>query len=139
MVVDDDGSILNNTKKLCGLPVEDTSFDLDILLHINSAFSTLNDLGIGPSDGFEIVGDDTTWADFLGINAKRYSSVKSYIYLKVRMLWDPPATSFLLQAQEKMVTEFEWRLNVRRELLEWVDPMGDVSEDDELVLDGGAP
>lgn len=133
-----DSSILTDVKKMCGLDEDDTSFDLDILIHINSVFSTLNDLGVGPSDGFMIEDDTATWASFLGVGF-RFVAIKSYIYLKVRMLWDPPGTSFLLAAQEKMINEFEWRLNTRRELTDWVDPTGDIPEEDDLVLDGGLP
>lgn len=132
-------AILTDVKKMCGIGEDDTSFDLDILIHINSVFSTLNDLGIGPTDGFAIEDDTATWADFLGSGAPRYIAIKSYIYLKVRLLFDPPGTSFLLAATEKMITEFEWRLNTRRELTDWVDPSGDIPEEDELVLDGGFP
>lgn len=135
-----DNSILNDVKKMCGLPAEDTSFDLDILIHINSTFTTLKDLGVGPSLGFAIEDTTATWADFLGSAAvSDFVSIKSYIYLKVRMLFDPAATSFLLGAQEKMITEFEWRLNARREITEWVDPTGEVPESEDLVLDGGPP
>lgn len=132
-------SILTSTKKILGIPEADTTFDLDILIHINSVFSTLTQLGIGPDTGFGIEDKITTWDAFLGGNP-RIASVKTYMYLKVRLYFDPPGTSFVIGAMEKQVEELEWRLNVEREHLGWVDPFTQIDiDEDELVLDGGAP
>lgn len=114
-------SILNGTKKVLGLDPSYTVFDVDIQMHINSVFSTLTQLGIGPIDGFMIEGADTEWSAFLE-NDFRLNSVKSYMYLRVRMLFDPPPTSFLIDAQDKQIKELEWRLNVTREGDSWTDP-----------------
>lgn len=110
-------SILTSTKRVLGLSENDTSFDLDIVTHINAAFSTLNQLGVGPEDGFFIENNTSEWAD-LGLPANQLHSVKSYIYLKVRMYFDPPTTSYHINAMKEQITELEWRLNVFREVLQ---------------------
>lgn len=108
-------SILTSTKKILGIDKSYTAFDLDIIIHINSVFSTLNQLGIGPDNGFMIEDEAATWHDFLHDADPRYNSVKTYMFLRVRMLFDPPATSFHIQALNEQVKELEWRLNVLRE------------------------
>ena len=114
-------SILTSTKKILGLSPDYTVFDQDIITHINSAFSTLTQLGIGSADGFAIEDDVPTWANYLGEESK-IDSVKTYVYLKVRQLFDPPQTSYLISAMEKQIQELEWRLNVHREETGWTDP-----------------
>jgi hypothetical protein len=107
-------SILNSTQKILGIDAAYTAFDVDIITHINSAFSTLNQLGIGPVDGFMIIDETTTWDLFLEYDP-RINSVKSYVYLRVRLLFDPPTTSYLITAMKEQMQELEWRLNVVRE------------------------
>ena len=114
-------SILNSIKKILGLDPLYTAFDLDILMHINTVFTTLNQLGIGPENGFAIEDDQATWVSFLGTDP-RFNSVKTYVYLRVRMLFDPPTTSYLISAMKEQVSELEWRLNVQRESDSWIDP-----------------
>lgn len=115
-------SILDSTKKILGIEADYTAFDVDITTHINSAFSTLTQLGVGPAEGFAIADKNDVWGDFLG-DDPRLNSVKSYVYLRVRMLFDPPGTSFLLDALKQQVKEYEWRLNVTREEDGWTDPL----------------
>lgn len=105
-------SILTSIKKMLGIPETDTAFDEDILVHINSAFMTLNQLGVGPGDVYSIENSTPTWIDFL-TDSVMYSGVKTYIYLKVKVVFDPPGTSFLLDAMQKQIQELEWRLNVQ--------------------------
>lgn len=107
-------SILDSTKKVLGLDSAYTAFDQDVMMHINSVFSTLHQLGIGPDNGFMIENKVPTWTQYLGPD-KNLNSVKSYVYLKVRLLFDPPATSFAIAAMEKQIEELEWRINVHRE------------------------
>ena len=107
-------SILDSTKKILGLDPEYDVFDVDIISHINSAFFTLNQLGVGPSEGFMIVDDAATWSEYLG-GQINLNAVKTYVYLRVRLLFDPPQTSFAISAMEKQIQELEWRLNVHRE------------------------
>lgn len=107
-------SILNSIKKLLGLDESYTAFDLDVMLHINSVFTTLQQLGVGPVSGFSIEDASTTWDAFLGDTLPLHS-VKTYVYLKVRLVFDPPATSFAIAAFEKQAQELEWRLNVASE------------------------
>lgn len=114
-------SILISTKKILGISEDYTAFDLDIITHINTAFSTLTQLGVGPAEGFMIEDDAAVWNDFI-VDDLQYNSAKSYVFLRVRQLFDPPTTSYLITAFEKQIQELEWRLNVHREETGWVDP-----------------
>lgn len=125
-------SILNSTKKILGISEDYDVFDLDIMTHLNSAFSTLQQLGVGPIEGFMIEDDVPTWDTFLGSD-NRLNAVKTYVYLRVRLLFDPPTVGFVLTALKEQQQELEWRLNVAAETVS-----NEVTEDD-LVLDGGAP
>jgi hypothetical protein len=116
-----EASILTSTKKILGIAEDYTVFDLDIITHINSAFSTLTQLGVGPPQGFMITDATAQWDSFIA-NDSQYNPVKSYVFLRVRQLFDPPSTSYLITAVEKQIQELEWRLNVHREGLDWVDP-----------------
>lgn len=104
-------SILTSIKKLLGIPEEYNSFDPDIIMHINSVFMILNQLGVGPETCFTIEDDTATWADFLE-DPTQLQMVKSYIGLKVRLLFDPPSSSTHMSAINQAVSEFEFRLNV---------------------------
>lgn len=118
-----DNSILTSTKKVLGLAADYTAFDEDVLIHINSAFSTLTQLGIGPSTGFMIEDSSTDWSEFVDMDSDpQFSSVKSYVFLKTKMLFDPPQTSFVIDALNKQIEEMEWRLNVHREETGYTDP-----------------
>lgn len=108
-------SILISTKKILGLEADYTPFDLDVMTHINSAFSLLNQLGVGPTEGFFIEDDSALWSDFI-VPENQLHLVKTYVFLKVRILFDPPGTSFLIDAMNNQIKEFEWRLNVFREV-----------------------
>ena len=110
----DTTSILDSVKKAIGIEPSATDFDPDIIMHINSVFFTLQQLGVGPEEGFMIEDKAATWGLFFG-DSNKFNAVKSYMYLRVRMLFDPPATSFALNAIEKQITELEWRLNVQAE------------------------
>ena len=101
-------SILTSIKKLLGITEDYTHFDTDVIMHINSVFMILMQLGIGPAEGFSITGDSEVWSDFLS-DATWFESVKSYVYLKVKLIFDPPQSGTLLNAIEKQVSEFEWR------------------------------
>lgn len=104
-------SILNDVKKLLNIGESDTSFDTDILIHINTAFDTLRQLGVGPENGFEITGPSETWEDFFD-GVQEVPSTKTYIYAKVRIAFDPPSSSFVLDALKAAIAEYEWRANV---------------------------
>lgn len=116
-------SILNDIKKLLGFDPDYKVFDTDIILHINSVFSTLRQLGIGPVDSFEITDESETWADFFA-ESKNFNDVRTYVWLRVKLLFDPPPTSFAIESFKKQAEEIEWRLNVTREGVEhpWTDP-----------------
>ncbi len=114
-------SILSSTKKNLGIEPEYEAFDEDIMMHINSVFSTINQLGIGPVEGFFIQDASAVWDDFLA-DDPRYNSIKTYVFLRVRLLFDPPPTSFAIASMQEQIKELEWRLNVVREDEAWVDP-----------------
>lgn len=104
-------SILTSTKKILGIDESYEAFDLDILTHINSVFSTLAQLGVGPENGYMIEDKADLWTDFL-LDDLKINNVKTYVFLRVRLLFDPPATSFHLTALNEQIKELEWRLNV---------------------------
>ena len=107
-------SVLTTIKKLLGIEKDYTHFDNDIIMHINSALMTLNQLGVGPESPASITSEMDTWEKTLG-DLKNMEAVKTYIYLKVRMVFDPPTSSFVLDAMNKQANELEWRLNVQSE------------------------
>lgn len=116
-------SILTSTKKILNIPAELAVFDLDVMIHINSVFSFLHQLGVGPENGFQIEDATPVWSDFIGDDLGM-NMVRSYVFLKVRMLFDPPTTSFLLTAMGDQIKEFEYRISALREWnLDPVDPM----------------
>lgn len=104
-------NILESIKKMLGLDPDDESFDTEIVIYINSVFSTLYQIGASPSKGFYIVTLAETWADFLQ-GVENVAFVKNYIYLKVRLIFDPPATSFHLAAIENQIKELDFRLSI---------------------------
>lgn len=104
-------SILLTVKKMLGIAEEYHAFDLDIIIHINSVFLTLNQLGIGPERPFQIVDDSEIWSDF--VDTTEVPGVQSYVYLKTRLAFDPPTNSFLVDAIQKQIAELEWRMNVQ--------------------------
>lgn len=115
-------SILTSTKKILGLDESYTAFDLDVATHINTALSTLTQLGIGPAAGFMIEDDSADWSDFIDESDLNYSNAKTYVYLRVRLVFDPPTTSYLLAAFENQIQQLEVRMSIAREEATWVDP-----------------
>lgn len=106
-------SILTSIKKMLGIDAEYTHFDADIIMHINSVLMILTQLGVGPEEGFVIEDDTSTWVDFIPeANAAQLHAVKSYIYLKVKLIFDPPLSSAVIDSMNRQIAEFEWRLNV---------------------------
>lgn len=107
-------SILTSIKKLLGITEEYTHFDPDIIMHINSVFMVLTQLGVGPKEGFIIEDDSTYWDDFIS-NPLELQAVKSYMHYKVKLLFDPPTNPNVMEAMNRTINEFEWRLNVAAE------------------------
>lgn len=107
-------SILTSIKKLLGITEEYEHFDQDLIIHINSVFMILNQLGVGPAKTFSITDSSSIWSDFTSDNTE-IESVKTYVYLKVRMIFDPPTSSAVIEAMNRQISEFEWRLNVAAE------------------------
>lgn len=107
-------SILTSIKKLLGIAEDYEHFDQDLIIHINSVLSVLTQLGVGPSEGFSIEDENATWDDFIPKD-KRLSSIRSYVYMKVKLLFDPPLSSSVMESMNRMISEFEWRLNVAAE------------------------
>jgi hypothetical protein len=106
-----DESILISIKKLLGIAEDYNYFDQDIIMHINAALMILTQLGVGPSKGFLITDDAATWNDFIN-NTDNLGSIQSYVYMKVKLMFDPPQNSFTVDSMTKLVNELEWRLNV---------------------------
>lgn len=109
-----EASILKSTKKVLGLADSYTVFDLDIITCINASLGILSQLGIGPVGGFFIEDDTAEWDD-IGLVAEQTHMLKTYVHLRVRMLFDPPTTSYLISAMTDQIAMFEWRLSVARE------------------------
>lgn len=107
-------SILTSVKKMLGIAEEYEHFDSDIVMHINSVFMILTQLGVGPSEGFSIEDETSVWMEFVSDNS--LEAVKSYMYLKVKLLFDPPSSSAVLESTNRMISEFEWRLKEAAEL-----------------------
>lgn len=110
-------SILETIKKLIGISKDYTHFDDDLIIHINSAFSALRQIGIGPQSGFIITGYDETWEDFIE-SEQAIPIVKSYIFFKTKFSFDPPTAGTTKESYEKMLSEYEWRLLVEKETFE---------------------
>lgn len=104
-------SILTSIKRMLG-PSEDYDyFDPDLIIHINSVFMVLTQLGVGPSEGFSIKDKTTVWSDFIS-DISKFEAVKTYVYLRVKLLFDPPLTSSVMEAMKSQISELEWRMNV---------------------------
>lgn len=107
-------SILISVKKAMGIPPEHTHFDPDLIMHINSVFMILNQLGLGPDSGYSITGDTEVWSDYIS-DSEILNGVKTYMYAKVRYIFDPPTSSVAAEALKKMIDELEWRINIQKE------------------------
>lgn len=107
-------SILTSIKKMLGIAEEYTHFDADLIMHINSVFMVLTQLGVGPSTGFHIEDETSTWDEFVS-ETSNLDAVKSYMHLRVKLLFDPPTNSSVIESMNRMIGEFEWRLNVTAE------------------------
>ena len=105
-----ENSILNDVKKMLGIDSSYTHFDLDLIILINSALATLAQLGVGPAEGFSITSSDEVWSDFLE-EAMNLEMVKEYVYLKVRLIFDPPSSGGVIEAYRNEIAELEWRIN----------------------------
>lgn len=116
-----DQSILTGTKKILGLDESYTAFDPDIITHINSVFGTLNQLGVGIDTGFTIEDASAVWTDFIA-EGPMLGLIRTYVYLKVRVLFDPPTLSYLIEATNNQIKELEWRISTMREATGWTDP-----------------
>lgn len=104
-------SILTSIKKMLGITEEYTHFDTDIIMHINSVFMILNQIGVGPEEGFYIEDETKTWFDY-NKSSKDLQMIKSYMYLKVKLLFDPPASTAVMECMKQQINEFEFRLNI---------------------------
>lgn len=107
-------SILTSIKKLLGIAEEYTQFDVDIIKHINTVFMILTQMGVGPPEGFSITGADETWDNFL-TGSTNLEGVKTYVYMKVQLMFDPPTSSAKLDSANRIIGELEWRLNLAGE------------------------
>lgn len=117
-------SILLSIKKLNNVAEDYTAFDNDFMLYINSALADLNQVGIGPAEGYAIESEDDSWEDFLGSDSHRLNAVKTFVGLRVRLLFDPPASSFAIAMMEKQVEEHLWRLKAAQQDIEAEEEAG---------------
>ena len=109
-----DKSILNTIKKLLGIASDYKNFDTDIIININTVFMTLHQLGVGPKEGFHIESDKEVWDDYIS-DENNLDAVRTYVYLKVKLLFDPPLSSTVMESFRQQIQEYEWRLNVQTE------------------------
>lgn len=116
-------SILNDVKEQLGIIPEYTHFDSVLIMHINSTFMILNQLGVGPSDPYIISSATNDWSEFFGEDGTQLEAVKTYIYMKVRYLWDTPTVGAVKDALEKTIAEFEWRIREQKEYIEDTKPV----------------
>lgn len=116
-------SVLTSIKKMLGIVEEYTHFDADLIMHINSVLSILNQIGVGPSDGFSIEDKEDVWIDFIPQSPK-LEFVKSYVYMKVKLLFDPPTSSAVIESINRLTSELEWRILVA------TDPIRDKREEE---------
>lgn len=107
-------SILTSTKKVLGIAADYTAFDVDILMQINGVLAMLNQLGVGPSEGMHVEDATATWSDFYGTD-KTWNIIQTYVYVRVKILFDPPSSHFLATAMEKQAETLEWRISMKRE------------------------
>lgn len=103
-------SILVSVKKLLGIDAEYTIFDPDIIIHINTAFAVLNQLGVGPEEGFMIESDSEVWDNY--IVDYNFMMAKTFVFLKVKIAFDPPSSTALLESMNRQLDELTWRLEV---------------------------
>jgi hypothetical protein len=108
-------SILQTTRVLVGVTKDVTHFDDQLLPHINTALMNLSQLGVGPATGYRITGDTETWEDYLGTEFTNLESVKNYIALYTRLVFDPPTSSYVVEVLQRSLAELEWRLKLQTE------------------------
>jgi hypothetical protein len=122
-------SILTSIKKLLGIAEEYTHFDADLIIHINSVLSILTQIGVGPSEGFSIKDESSVWGDFIPENSNLElpairELIKSYVYMKVKLLFDPPLNSAVIESTNRIISELEWRIQVA------ADPVKTIEEEE---------
>ena len=108
-------SILTSIKKMLGITEECTDFDADLIIHINSVLMILTQIGVGPSEGFFIEDKEDFWDDFLEDDIEQHEAVKTFVYLKVRLIFDPPSSSAVAESFNRTISELEWRLHIAAE------------------------
>ena len=116
-------SILTSIKKLLGIAEEYTHFDADLIMHINSVLSILTQIGVGPAEGFSIKDKSSVWGDFVPENSK-WELIKSYTYMKVKLLFDPPLSSAVIESTNRIISELEWRIQVAADPVKAIEEEG---------------
>ena len=105
-------SILTSVKKMLGIAEEYDHFDADLIMHINSVLTILGQLGVGPDEGFFIEDDGAEWTDFMP-DMSNLQFIKTYVYQKVKLLFDPPQSASAIEALNRSISELEWRINAQ--------------------------
>lgn len=124
-------SILTSVKKMLGIEESYEHFDPDIIMHINSVFLILNQLGVGPKSVFHISGENDKWRDFISDDFNEFALVKSYVYMKVRILFDPPINSAAIESINNQLKEFEWRLMIAADNADDIDDLDNYMKEGE--------
>lgn len=119
-------SILQSIKKLLGIQPEYTAFDQDILIHINTVFAMLNQLNIGPPEGFYVADENVTWDSY--ITSFNLTMIRTFVYLKVKLIFDPPSSTAVIESINRTLGEIEFRLYVEGDQINSVSEGGDVVE-----------
>ena len=122
-------SILTSIKKMLGIAEEYTHFDADLIMHINTVLSILTQIGVGPAEGFSIKDESSVWVDFIPENSNLdlpaiRELIKSYVYMKVKLLFDPPLNSAVIESTNRIISELEWRIQVA------ADPVKTIEEEE---------
>jgi hypothetical protein len=120
-------SILDQAKQMLGIPPEDTAFDIDIIAGLNSAFMSLQQIGVGPEEGFSVADNTDSWSDFMD-DLTLFGGLKNYVHMQVKMYFDPPGTSFGLTSMEKLLEELLERFKLQGEILAAVPEEEEIPE-----------
>lgn len=121
-------SIMDDVKHMLGLLPAETAFDSDVMIHVNTIFTTLHQLGVGSDEGFMIEDNSTQWDEF--ITDDRLNGIKSYMFLRAKLLFDPPQVGFVIASMDRQIAELEWRIRLEAEeqVLSPLTP---------IIIDGG--
>lgn len=129
-------SILDDVKRSLNQDPSYTAFDNEIIMHINGVLADLDQIGVGPPGGLHITSNTALWSDLYGVDAT-HDNIMTYVCLRVRLMFDPPESSYAINSFQAQIDKAEWRINMRREEYAWINPDDTAPVPEETVLDGG--